>query len=738
MDAHVVTSSPKVRALGRGGLWVDTPAGPVQFGAPSETIKDTLRDPHGVPRLFVLGKRLFDERRGLSFADVEFPIYFNLFAKQQALRVVCTAEQAERLRGVVSEALLGPEGLMLDRDYAPGTRVPDLGLEIEYFKKGPYSSGRLELSDGLELLVYDGQEVDLGDGVTVRELDDGFSLWWGGREQVRFPADPPLPPDEPERVERHEPFVPPDFGVTTLGRSHGFDPDPSERTSGFVLWVGGRGIMVDPPVRSLDVLRANEIDLGHVQAILLTHCHADHDAGTLERALSGGKISLYTTPTIFASYRRKWSLLSGIPEAELGKLFEFCPVQIGAPTLIEGAQFLFRYTLHAIPTIAFETHYRGRSFNYSSDTLNDPERIDAIFAAGGMERARREELLNFDWSSDLIFHESGVPPLHTQLDVLTSLPKAVRERTVIVHITPSKLGPDTGLRIAETGREGTLAIDVAQSPEQRVVRKLALLSRIRLFADLPLRVAADLLAASTTEEFSAGERFIRQGDEGDKLYVVTAGKARVVRDGEVLKVNGVGDYFGETAVFLGQPRAADIEAVTNVEVLAIDGERMRVICAGTDLEERVRRHAEVRKMDAWSLLEETELFSGLTVAQKNDLEALLRPHRWARGEPVYARSDVARELVIVQEGEVELHGEEERTVARGAVIGEPAAVLARGRYGEAATAKSDVVAFGLVAADLDGFLEWNPGVRVRVQPWSERTVTSSEAASLIDMLEELI
>ena len=40
-------------------------------------------------------------------------------------------------------------------------------------------------------------------------------------------------------------FNPPSFGVTVLGNSHGFDPRGS--TSGYVLWLNGRGVMIDPP-----------------------------------------------------------------------------------------------------------------------------------------------------------------------------------------------------------------------------------------------------------------------------------------------------------------------------------------------------------------------------------------------------------------------------------------------------------------------------------------------------------
>lgn len=727
------------RRLSRGGLWGDTPAGPVQFGAPPETIKDTLRDPAGVPNIFVLGKQLFDARRGVSCADLEFPIYFNLFVKRRPLRVVTTRAFAERVRGAVKEALLGPDELLLGKDFAPGVRVPDLRREYEYFRRGPYRSGRLELEDALELLCFEGGRVSLGHGVEVLEEDDGFSLVWDGERRARFPAAPPLPERLSETSSSaREPFVPPAFGVTTLGRSHGFDPDPAEKTSGFVLWVGGRGILVDPPVYAVDALHAAEIDLGHIAAVLLTHCHADHDAGTLQMALAGGRITLYTTPTIFASYRRKWSLLSGIPEDELERLFDFRPVQVGAPMSLEAGQFLFRYTLHSIPTIAFEVHYLGKSFSYSSDTLNDPARIEAIYAEGGLEPERREELLGFDWGHDLVFHEAGVPPLHTQLEVLTSLPRAVRERVVVVHITPSRVTPETGLRVARPGRHGTLALAVEEPMETCVARDLRLLSAARVFSSLPRERAAELLETAERRRVPAGTCLIREGDEGDRLYVITSGRALVAREGRELSLYGVGDTLGETAVFLGERRRASVHARTDLEVLAFEGSRVRALCEGTDATAVVERHARVRELDAWSLLEETELFRDMTVAQKTAFELLLRPTGWREGTTLALAGEPLTELVLLQEGRVRVG---ERTLTRGALLGDAASAVLGGAHAESAVALDGGRGFRLSARDLTAFLERNPGVRVRLHPWacaSSAVPMSAEAAALVELLEELL
>ena len=52
-------------------------------------------------------------------------------------------------------------------------------------------------------------------------------------------------------------FDPPMFGITTLGNSHGFDTNGS--TSGFILWVNKKGIMIDPPPYTSQTLRLQGI-----------------------------------------------------------------------------------------------------------------------------------------------------------------------------------------------------------------------------------------------------------------------------------------------------------------------------------------------------------------------------------------------------------------------------------------------------------------------------------------------
>ncbi|HEY4223391.1 MAG TPA: cyclic nucleotide-binding domain-containing protein, partial [Myxococcota bacterium] len=700
--------------------------------------KDTLQRDGGVPRVVILPKTLVDVRRGRSLADIEFPIYFNLFAKRRPLIVIGSAAHEIRIKAAVQESLLGPARHDLAQDVVDGVRPPDLLREEAFFRKGPYRTGVLELGDALDYRRREDGPIDIGDGVVIVPDEDGYEIQVGDA-RAHLPLEAPPLPHPRLATSTRPPFVPPRFGVTVLGRSHGFDPDPNERTSGFVLWVDGRGIVVDPPVRSTEILAAADVDLKLIDGILLTHCHADHDAGTLEKAVEAGRVTLYTIPTIFQSYQRKWSALSGIPPDELSKLFDFRPVKVGAPIDIHGARFIFRFTLHSIPTIAFEVHQDGRSFNYSSDHLNDPRQIEAIFSAGHLERDRREEILHFNWSHDLIFHEAGVPPLHTPIEVLEGLPEDVRQRTYVLHTTPSRLSPTSGLQLAPTG---TIDLKVRVPPEKRVLRQLALLGRARLFAHLPLERAAELLEGSREMRVPAGERFIADGDEisergGDTLYVVTGGRASVRRGGRELKIYSLGDYIGETAVFLGRPRNADVVALTDLDLLAVDGSVARRACDGTAIPELVKRHAKVREWDAWSLLEETDLFAGLTNTQKNDLETYLHPIS-VRASGVVVRQGVrGRDLFIVHSGVVDKTGGGH--IGRGGVVGDAAAMLSGAPQNVGGIAKSAVRGFRINRIDLAQFLDRNPSIKVRVQPWSAPPDHASAASSsLMMMLEDYL
>ncbi len=171
-------------------------------------------------------------------------------------------------------------------------------------------------------------------------------------------------------------FHPPSFGVTVLGNSHGFDKSGS--VSGYVLWINGRGVMIDPPPYSSATLEREGIRPRTIVGIILTHCHADHDAGAFQKVLTGSPVVVITTPTIYNSFIRKYAALSALSPALLRHSHRHKPAIIGKPLRFQGATFHFTYTLHSIPCVGFRVEWRGRSMVFTGDHFNSPEGIDTL------------------------------------------------------------------------------------------------------------------------------------------------------------------------------------------------------------------------------------------------------------------------------------------------------------------------------------------------------------------------
>jgi putative ABC transport system ATP-binding protein len=62
---------------------------------------------------------------------------------------------------------------------------------------------------------------------------------------------------------------------------------------------------------------------------------------------------------------------------------------------------------------------------------------------------------------------------------------------------------------------------------------------------------------------------IRQGEPGDKFYLVRRGEVRVIKDGQPRLVLGKGEFFGDRALVTGEPRNATVQAVGEVELYTV-------------------------------------------------------------------------------------------------------------------------------------------------------------------------
>lgn len=99
------------------------------------------------------------------------------------------------------------------------------------------------------------------------------------------------------------------------------------------------------------------------------------------------------------------------------------------------------------------------------------------------------------------------------------------------------------------------------------------LSAVDIFAPLSVEETGMLAQAAVSHVFAPGEMVIRAGEPGSSMFVVHHGRVRVqVSDNgrpRNLATLNEGDFFGEMALFTGEPRTANVVALEETEVLEI-------------------------------------------------------------------------------------------------------------------------------------------------------------------------
>jgi CRP/FNR family cyclic AMP-dependent transcriptional regulator len=82
-----------------------------------------------------------------------------------------------------------------------------------------------------------------------------------------------------------------------------------------------------------------------------------------------------------------------------------------------------------------------------------------------------------------------------------------------------------------------------------------------------------LQRSGQVEEFAAGETIFSEGEEADRMYVVSEGSVTLSINGDVVETLGPGGLFGEMAVIDREPRSAKAVAESDSTLVAIDKRR---------------------------------------------------------------------------------------------------------------------------------------------------------------------
>ena len=115
-----------------------------------------------------------------------------------------------------------------------------------------------------------------------------------------------------------------------------------------------------------------------------------------------------------------------------------------------------------------------------------------------------------------------------------------------------------------------------------------------VFSRLTPKTLSETADRMALEKFPAGAIVMRQGDPGDKFYVIRSGCVDILIDSgggpKLVATLGKGDFFGEAALLTGAPRNATVQAKDGLEVYSLGNDDFQaVIRASATFQEELRK-----------------------------------------------------------------------------------------------------------------------------------------------------
>ncbi len=797
-EAIMANLGPDVEKELRGYPVVHTRFGDVQFTVPPETARDVIKmhaEGKPFPTVFVLPPELFVA--GNNYADIEFVLYFFGYILHNGLkiRLVAAPEQEAAMRSYLENSLFGIDFKSVSwRAFrsrwiraltkARGKRSeidPEILKEIWLLEKSiqaaQNSLAAVDIHDRV-LGVDDFLEfVPLQDGVAevvmvnpkepqtvlgkveirrdktdptrftvketacaVKRADEGYRLESVPDALMRnVQVDYAVPYVSPEQIsledrEALSDLNRPRLGYTQFNRNNGFDTEGD--VSSCILWVGKKGILIDPSLPALRKMKALGLTADDVPYVLLTHNHADHDRGLLKWLFRNPTVTLLASEPVYRSFLKKSTALLG---EDVENYVVFQPLLDDIPLEIpmmgkERASITIRHNLHSIPTIGFKLHYayEGKTYGigFSGDdiyeTLDQGKKAKykkALKLLGVSDddiRALDDKRTHFFWDENgklhdglnVVLHEADqrdrTDPnfIHTSLQVLDELPAETRKAVNLCHMAEKNF-PVEGYGATRPMQTATILESDEQLVQDYRMQQVALVS---LFSDMPRDKFDEMLKAGTVKKYSAGEHLITQGkgtvialteppngipaniqriirdETTGAFFVILSGEVEIERDGKpVGPPVGPGATVGEWALVTHQPRSGTVKAgAAGVTVLSWSAEFFEKFINSPEFTAKVLAAKE--NLPFFQSLQNAggpdSPLKYLDIKVRMDLAIRARRKSFEHDQAIVRQGETGDAAYIIKSGRVKVFqedGTEIATLSKGQVFGEMALLQEAGR-----------------------------------------------------------
>jgi len=111
------------------------------------------------------------------------------------------------------------------------------------------------------------------------------------------------------------------------------------------------------------------------------------------------------------------------------------------------------------------------------------------------------------------------------------------------------------------------------------IERLSVLERVPMFAPLSLAAKDRLASALAPLSVPAGTEIVREGEAGDRFYIVIEGDYDIIKQGTEV-TRSPGEYFGEIALLRDIPRTATVRARSPMQLYTLDRDTFLSAVAG--------------------------------------------------------------------------------------------------------------------------------------------------------------
>jgi cAMP-dependent protein kinase regulator len=188
------------------------------------------------------------------------------------------------------------------------------------------------------------------------------------------------------------------------------------------------------------------------------------------------------------------------------------------------------------------------------------------------------------------------------------------------------------------------------------------LKNVEIFKGISEEDMDELANFVKVRKFSPGDIIIRQGEEGDSLFIIVYGSVKIYYDDQIGKVIELtylsqGDFFGEMGFMGDKKRKASVSSVDETLLLEISREELdKIIKKNPEVEKILLRYYQERILDL--IIAINPLFEPLSHEVRKEIIKKFHLQKFPENTIIIKEGELSSAMYLIKSGTVSVYKEE--------------------------------------------------------------------------------